>query len=129
MSDIVSNPIRVITVQVQTNNLGYWEAMQKIVASDGIPGLFSRGLVTKVISNGIQAMLFSVLWKHFSARWFKSSPKKAKQAAVEESKVVESAVATPSGRKSLRKRQTPTQFQPGGDPRVSDQPADPKLAF
>ena len=33
------------------------------VAKDGVVGLFGRGLTTKLISNGIQGAMFSVLWK------------------------------------------------------------------
>jgi len=34
-----------------------------IVKKDGIGGLFFRGLVTKIISNGCQGIAFSVLWR------------------------------------------------------------------
>ena len=38
-------------------------AVKQVVAKDGLSGLFFRGLVTKIISNGCQGVLFSVLWK------------------------------------------------------------------
>jgi len=38
-------------------------AVSTIIAKDGISGLFFRGLVTKIISNGCQGILFSVLWR------------------------------------------------------------------
>ena len=31
-------------------------------------GLFGRGLGTKILSNGISAMLFSVLWRYFEQK-------------------------------------------------------------
>ena len=36
---------------------------QNIVAAEGVQGLFFRGLGTKLITNGIQGILFSVLWR------------------------------------------------------------------
>ena len=36
---------------------------QNIVAKEGVQGLFFRGLGTKLITNGIQGILFSVLWR------------------------------------------------------------------
>jgi len=35
------------------------------VATDGLKGLFGRGLKTRIISNGLQGLLFSILWKLF----------------------------------------------------------------
>ena len=40
--------------------LTYWETVESIMAADGISGLFLRGLSTKLISNGVQAMLFTI---------------------------------------------------------------------
>lgn len=37
--------------------------MQTVIAKDGVIGLFGRGLGTKLITNGIQGILFSVLWR------------------------------------------------------------------
>jgi hypothetical protein len=34
-----------------------------VIAKDGIQGLFLRGLGTKLITNGMQGILFSVLWR------------------------------------------------------------------
>jgi len=131
VSDCVSNGMRVVTT-VKINSpeeIGYIAVTKNIIASDGLWGLIGRGLTTKIISNGIQAMLFSVLWKHFSKQWASKDAKKKKSDPNGEAKVVQSAVSTPTGRKSLRKRQTPTAFEPGGNPRVSDQPADTMKAF
>jgi len=67
VSDVVSNFIRVLKTTVQTSeeNLGYLEAAQMIIAKEGVLGLFARGLGTRLLTNGIQASLFSVLWKLF----------------------------------------------------------------
>jgi hypothetical protein len=37
--------------------------LQEIIKKDGLAGLFGRGLGTKLITNGIQGILFSVLWR------------------------------------------------------------------
>ena len=66
VSDVCSNSIRVLKVYKQTNantQLTYLECAREIVAKDGVVGLFGRGLTTKLISNGIQGAMFSVLWK------------------------------------------------------------------
>ena len=34
-----------------------------VVAQDGVLGLMGRGLKTKIISNGMQGLMFSVLWR------------------------------------------------------------------
>lgn len=64
-SDVVSNSIRVVKTAKQTNPdaISYVGTVSMIVAQDGVVGLFTRGLGTKLLSNGIQAMLFTVVWK------------------------------------------------------------------
>lgn len=37
--------------------------MQMVIAKDGVTGLLFRGLGTKIISNGMQGLLFNVLWR------------------------------------------------------------------
>ena len=39
-----------------------------IIEKDGVQGLFLRGLGTKLISNGVQAMLFTVCWRYFEEK-------------------------------------------------------------
>lgn len=41
------------------------EAARLVVLQDGILGLFGRGLKTRIIANGLQGILFSILWKLF----------------------------------------------------------------
>ena len=57
--------IRVIktTTQTSTVPIGYVQAVKMVIEKDGISGLMFRGLVTKIISNGCQGILFSVLWR------------------------------------------------------------------
>lgn len=35
---------------------------QSIVAKDGVSGLFTRGLTTRIAANGLQNICFTVLW-------------------------------------------------------------------
>ena len=43
--------------------IGSPQALKMVIEKDGISGLLFRGLVTKIISNGCQGILFSVLWR------------------------------------------------------------------
>ncbi len=67
-SDIVSNSLRVVKTTKQTSKelLSYRQTVQTIISSDGISGLFGRGLKIKIITNGISGLMFSVFWKLFS---------------------------------------------------------------
>jgi hypothetical protein len=65
VSDTCSNSIRVIKVykQANTESLSYPECLRRVIKEDGLAGLFGRGLSTKIIANGLQGVMFSVLWK------------------------------------------------------------------
>ena len=65
ISDSVSNSMRVLKTTKQTSGkeISYKEALNYVIAKDGWNGVFGRGLKTKIISNGAQGLLFSVLWK------------------------------------------------------------------
>merc|ERR1712054_259351 len=65
VSDSISNSIRVIKTYKQTHSevISYPTAVKQVVAKDGVLGLMGRGLSTKIASNGVQGMLFAVLWK------------------------------------------------------------------
>lgn len=67
ISDTVSNSVRVLKTTRQTYDkpISYLDAGKEIVKKDGILGLFGRGLKTRIIANGLQGMMFSVLWKSF----------------------------------------------------------------
>ncbi len=86
VSDTVSNFIRVIKTVKQANrgvHMSYVDTIDMIVKESGYLGLFGRGLLTRIISNGIQSMLFTVLWKSFvkeSSR--QKSETKAKESTI-----------------------------------------------
>lgn len=65
VSDTVSNSIRVIKTVKQTSEvqITYSEAIRSVVAKDGIFGLLFRGLQTKLMTNALQGMIFSVAWR------------------------------------------------------------------
>lgn len=75
VSDSVSNSLRVIKTYRQVNDtkVSYGEAMRLVVLEDGISGLFGRGLKTRILCNGLQGLLFSILWKLFLDLWDKKT--------------------------------------------------------
>jgi len=78
VSDTITNSVRVIKTVRQTNDvkISYREAMMSVVNKDGIKGLFGRGLRTRIMANGVQGLMFSVLWKLFDERFFKHTNEK-----------------------------------------------------
>jgi hypothetical protein len=65
VSDCLSNSLRVLKTTMQTGgaDLTYVGAVKQIIATDGVAGLFGRGLKVRLATNILQAMLFSVAWK------------------------------------------------------------------
>jgi len=75
VSDTCSNSIRVVKVYKQSSaeSLSYPQVVRNVIKESGVRGLMFRGLETKILANGLQGILFSVLWKHFEEVLF---PKK-----------------------------------------------------
>jgi hypothetical protein len=69
VSDTVSNSVRVVKTVKQTSaeDRSYSEVARSIVEKEGVQGLLFRGLETKLYSNGVQSIVFSILWRHFEA--------------------------------------------------------------
>ena len=67
VSDTVSNSLRVIKTSRQSYHvpISYFDITKKIIKEDGLGSLFGRGLKTRLLSNCLQGMMFSVLWKLF----------------------------------------------------------------
>ena len=65
VSDCISNSIRVLKTTRQTSEvtISYQEAAAQVIEKDGWAGLFSRGLTTRLVTNALQAALFTVVWK------------------------------------------------------------------
>lgn len=67
VSDTISNSLRVVKTyrQVHEVRIGYVEAARRVISSDGVVGFMVRGLGTRILANGLQGLMFSVLWKLF----------------------------------------------------------------
>ena len=68
VSDIISNSIRVLKTSAQTEEgkKSYKEIIDEIKKKEGIKAIFIRGLNTRLITNGIQGLMFNIMWKYFS---------------------------------------------------------------
>lgn len=73
VSDVVSNSIRVLKTKTQTSteNINMMTALKQVLKEDGVKGLFTRGLGTKLVCNGIQGVCFTVVWKLLEEEWAK----------------------------------------------------------
>lgn len=80
VSDTVSNSLRVLktTKQSSAEAITYPAAFRLVVEKDGLQGLFLRGLKTKIVANGAQGILFSILWRLGQDAW---GERLARQAA------------------------------------------------
>mmetsp|Transcript_32089 Transcript_32089/g.90995 ORF Transcript_32089/g.90995 Transcript_32089/m.90995 type:complete len:340 (+) Transcript_32089:139-1158(+) len=84
VSDCVSNSLRVIKTVKQTNpdpNMTYAGAVKSVVQQGGIGALFGRGLQTRLITNILQSMVFSVAWKAIEEELNKKDVQEAKKKA------------------------------------------------
>lgn len=72
VSDTCSNFIRVVKVNRQTSSeaISYAKATRNVIQASGVAGLMFRGLETKLLANGMQGILFSILWKNFEEAFF-----------------------------------------------------------
>lgn len=66
VSDTSSNSIRIVKIIKQTNknNLSYSDTIRYLYHKDGIRWIF-RGLKTKIVTNGLNGIMFSITWKYF----------------------------------------------------------------
>eukprot|EP00931_Biecheleriopsis_adriatica_P090691 TRINITY_DN64630_c0_g1_i1.p1 TRINITY_DN64630_c0_g1~~TRINITY_DN64630_c0_g1_i1.p1 ORF type:complete len:592 (+),score=105.03 TRINITY_DN64630_c0_g1_i1:184-1959(+) len=65
-SDTVANSLRVLKTHRQTGEQGSYLGIAKnVIRSDGVLGLLSRGLATRIVANGCSGMVFSVLYRLF----------------------------------------------------------------
>jgi hypothetical protein len=71
VSDTISNSLRVVKTyrQVNETRIGYINAARAVILVDGWRGLFGRGLKTRILANGLQGLMFSILWKLFLDLW------------------------------------------------------------
>lgn len=71
VSDCSSNSIRVVKTYKQTHAEGvsYPQAVKNVIAQDGIIGLFGRGLRTRILANGMQGIMFTIVWRYFEEKF------------------------------------------------------------
>lgn len=50
-----------------------------VLKKDGVTGLMFRGLGTKIISNGIQGLMFNVLWR-MGMDYYEAMEKRSEEA-------------------------------------------------
>lgn len=69
ISDCCSNSLRVLKTSRQTNqnNQSYLKMVNSIIEKDGISGLLGRGLKTRIMTNGLQGILFNITWKYIES--------------------------------------------------------------
>ena len=81
VSDTCSNSIRVLKTTRQTYEtpISYQDAAREIIKKDGLVGLFGRGLKTRIMANGVQGMLFTVIWKGLQEQYNKKLDEKEKK--------------------------------------------------
>ena len=70
VSDTCSNSIRVVKTSKQTATVAvtYPQVVKDILAKEGAMGLFGRGLKTRLLANGVQGIMFTVLWRLFQEK-------------------------------------------------------------
>jgi len=75
VSDSCSNSIRVIKTTRQTAQvpMTYPQVVRHVLQTDGPSGLMFRGLKTKILTNGMQGIMFTVLWRLGMDWWEKQS--------------------------------------------------------
>ncbi|KAJ1444371.1 mitochondrial carrier domain-containing protein [Pelagophyceae sp. CCMP2097] len=65
VSDSMTNSLRVVKAIRQAEGLSYAAAVHMVVSTQGASGLLTRGLQTRILANGFQSILFTILWKTF----------------------------------------------------------------
>ena len=75
VSDTFVNAIRVIKTTKQSlgskHSVSYAEVVNIVLAADGWRGLFGRGLRTRILSNAIQSIVFTIIWRGLADHWKK----------------------------------------------------------
>lgn len=83
-SDTLSNSIRVVKTMKQaafksgegeSENMSYRTIVSKLIEEGGYLTLFGRGLLTRILSNGLQSILFTIVWQ--AIRRLKGSVRRA----------------------------------------------------
>jgi hypothetical protein len=70
ISDTLSNSLRIVKTTKQSHPnpaITYKQIADEIIKKDGMQGLLGRGLKIRLMTNGIQGIMFSVVWKYLSS--------------------------------------------------------------
>jgi len=70
VSDTSSNSFRIVKTKKQSHKdpkITYRKIVDEILQKDGMTGLFGRGLKIRLFTNGVQGIMFSVVWKYLSS--------------------------------------------------------------
>lgn len=70
ISDTLSNSLRIVKTTKQSHanpTITYKQIAEEIIKKDGMQGLLGRGLKIRLMTNGIQGIMFSVVWKYLSS--------------------------------------------------------------
>lgn len=70
ISDTLSNSLRIVKTTKQSHPnpaITYKQIAMEILEKDGMQGLLGRGLKIRLMTNGIQGIMFSVVWKYLSS--------------------------------------------------------------
>ncbi len=68
ISDTTSNSLRVIktvkqAVASESNSMTYFQVISQVYLEGGIAAIFGRGLGSRILSNGLQSVIFTIVWK------------------------------------------------------------------
>lgn len=71
VSDGCSNSLRVIKTTKQSYGvaISYPEVLREIVHKEGYQGVMTRGLKTRILANGLQGMMFTIIFKGLQKKW------------------------------------------------------------
>lgn len=61
-TDVLSNHLKIVKTMKQTTNLNYNQIINEIIKKNGVQGLFLRGLSTKLMTNSLYGITFSLLY-------------------------------------------------------------------
>ena len=73
VSDTCSNSLRVIKTTKQTykENESYINITKEILKKDGYQGLLTRGLSARILTNGIQGCMFTIIYRYLEDKYIK----------------------------------------------------------
>ena len=74
ISDTIVNVFRVVKTTKQSlvakhAVVSYGEVVAMILAADGWKGLFGRGLGTRYLTNAVQSIVFTIIWRGLAEKW------------------------------------------------------------